>query len=80
MQPVMMVRALLHSGWCLGVATLRRSHLSWEAENHGESSEEVNGQGPSTLGTQGESQRLRWGVMTLSREVVNGAQHMALLS
>lgn len=46
----------------------------------GKSSEEVNGQGPSTLGTQGESQRLRWGVMTLSREVVNGAQHMALLS
>lgn len=46
----------------------------------GKNSEEVNGQGPSTLGTQGESQGLRWGVLTLSREVVNVAQHMALLS
>lgn len=35
MQQVMMVRVLLHSGRCLGVATLRRSHFSWEAENPG---------------------------------------------
>lgn len=46
----------------------------------GKHSEEVNGQGPSTLGTRGESQGRRWGEMTLSRGVVNWAQHMALLS
>lgn len=55
---IMMVKALLHSGRCLGDAS-----LGGRQRIMGNRSKEVNGQGLSTLGAQGDSQGLRWVAM-----------------